>query len=336
MRNYNFNMVLSSIVVMSMIFAVLGLPYKSTFFENGIRVLWNQDSETRTVYKSNPEGEGNNWLYQLQNPDIDEILESDYGHIIIDYSRDGTGDTEHSKQEITRLKDNGVVAFAYLSIGEAEDYRFYWKDSYKDAPWLGIENKNWDGNYKARYWEKDWQDLIYDYLDRILASGYSGIYMDIVDGYYYWGDLERYGEIRQPSDPKNMAEAAQRMIQFINELSDYAKEKDPNFLIVSQNAVQLLNYDEKNTYMNSIDGLGIESLWYWETEKREPEEISERLDYIRQYFKSGKFVVVTDYVDDGTQSAENIERIKIFINNCKKEGYNYFIGNKDRALDVLK
>jgi len=336
MKNYNPMIILSTFLVMSMMIAAVALPYKSSYFENGFSILWSMENKAAEIYPVNPIGEGNPWLYQLQNPDIDRIIESDYKHIIIDYSKDGTEGTAHTKEDIDKLNDNEVVALAYLSIGEAEDYRFYWRDAYEDSSWLGIENKYWPGNYKVRYWEKEWQEIIYTYLDKIIDAGYSGAYLDIVDGYYYWGNPDEFGELHKKGDPIDEADAAHRMINFISELSDYAKGKNPDFIMVGQNAVSILDYDTDKVYMNSIDGLGIESLWYSGIDLKEMEEIEERLQYIRNFFKQGKFVVVVDYIDDGSESMENTERIKDFIRKCKKEGYNYFVGNEDRALDVLK
>ena len=39
--------------------------------------------------------------------------------------------------------------FAYLSLGEAEDYRFYWQPSWnsRKPAWLHGENPGWRGNY---------------------------------------------------------------------------------------------------------------------------------------------------------------------------------------------
>ena len=44
---------------------------------------------------------------------------------------------------------------AYSSIGEAEDYRYYWRAEWEDdvPTWLAAENKDWKGNFKVRYWD---------------------------------------------------------------------------------------------------------------------------------------------------------------------------------------
>lgn len=81
-------------------------------------------------------------------------------------------------------------ALVYISIGEAEDYRWYWQDAWDagqagvpdpGAPaWLGAANPDWPGNYKVRYWDPAWQAIVYDYLDKVLASHPD--YVQVVSG----------------------------------------------------------------------------------------------------------------------------------------------------------
>lgn len=87
------------------------------------------------------------------------------------------------------------LVICYMSIGEAEDYRYYWKSEWNTDPpqWLAEENPDWPGNYKVRYWDPDWQAIIFGspdaYLDRIIAAGFDGVYLDIVNAFeYFEGD----------------------------------------------------------------------------------------------------------------------------------------------------
>ena len=52
------------------------------------------------------------------------------------------------------------------------------------------ENPNWPGNYKVRYWEQSWKDIIYgndnSYLKKILDAGFDGVYLDIIDAFEYY------------------------------------------------------------------------------------------------------------------------------------------------------
>jgi cysteinyl-tRNA synthetase len=92
----------------------------------------------------------------------------------------------------TKASGGSRLVLAYMSIGEAEDYRYYWKSSWKTnrPAWLAGENADWPGNYKVRYWMKEWQDIIYgkdnSYAKKIIDAGFDGAYLDIIDAYEYF------------------------------------------------------------------------------------------------------------------------------------------------------
>lgn len=77
---------------------------------------------------------------------------------------------------------------AYLSVGEAEAYRWYWQPGWGPGQpaWLGEENPDWPGNYAVAYWQSEWQSIVFQYLDLIAAAGFDGVYLDKIDAYEYW------------------------------------------------------------------------------------------------------------------------------------------------------
>ena len=93
-----------------------------------------------------------------------------------------------------KLKSNGGkrLIVAYMSIGEAEDYRYYWLPSWKinNPSFIVSLNPNWSGNYKVQYWDSIWQSIIFgnddSYTKKILSAGFDGVYLDIIDGYSYF------------------------------------------------------------------------------------------------------------------------------------------------------
>ena len=137
--------------------------------------------------------------YDTKNDLLTEIGNSNYDVVFLDmFFNDGTPFSRLSIEELKTKPDGGQrLVMCYMSIGEAEDYRYYWNSDWKtNAPvWLDKENKNWEGNYKVRYWEKDWQNVIYGsedaYLDKILSTGFDGVYLDIIDAFEYF---ENYDE----------------------------------------------------------------------------------------------------------------------------------------------
>lgn len=141
-----------------------------------------------------------NFLY-LINPSsfptkedfLNALRNTNYDLLIIDLFYEGE---QLTPQEVSslKIKANGGkrLVIAYMSIGEAENYRYYWKKEWETNPpeWLEEENPDWPGNYKVRYWYKEWQDIIFgndsSYTKRILDAGFDGVYLDIIDAFEYF------------------------------------------------------------------------------------------------------------------------------------------------------
>ena len=81
---------------------------------------------------------------------------------------------------------------AYLSVGEAERSRSYWKKEWTRRPpaWVAAENPDWPGCYRVRYWRPEWRALLFGSpaaaLDRILAQGFDGVALDTVDTFHWF------------------------------------------------------------------------------------------------------------------------------------------------------
>ena len=150
--------------------------------------------------------EAKNFLY-LVNPAAYDSKEAflralrgtDHDLLVIDLFIDGR--VPLSADEVSSLKRKSTghrrLVIAYLSIGEAEDYRYYWRRGWrKDNPsWLAAENPAWPGNFKVRYWDPDWQRIIVGnddaYLKKIIDAGFDGVYLDIIDAFEYFENLPK-------------------------------------------------------------------------------------------------------------------------------------------------
>ncbi len=142
-----------------------------------------------------------NFLYMI-NPErfntksdfIAAVTSTNYDLLIMDlFFNDNTAFTaEEIGQMKSKLNGGTRLLIAYLSIGEAEDYRFYWQDKWKKNPpsWMDGENPDWEGNFKVWYWEEEWQSIIFgsldSYLGKILDADFDGVYLDIIDAYEYY------------------------------------------------------------------------------------------------------------------------------------------------------
>ena len=142
-----------------------------------------------------------NFLY-LINPEnfnskldfIAAVTATNYDLLIMDlFYTDGAKFTSAEINELKNKANGGKrLVICYMSIGEAENYRYYWQTEWRSnkPSWLDEENPDWAGNYKVKYWDKNWQDIIYgnnnSYLKLILDSDFDGVYLDIIDAFEYY------------------------------------------------------------------------------------------------------------------------------------------------------
>lgn len=121
---------------------------------------------------------------------IQAVTGTNYDLLITDlFFNDGSAFTVEEVEQLRRKANGGQrLVVCYMSIGEAEDYRYYWQAGWKkDRPdWMEKENPQWEGNYKVQYWDPAWQAIIFGYLQKILDAGCDGVYLDIIDGFEYF------------------------------------------------------------------------------------------------------------------------------------------------------
>ena len=224
------------------------------------------------------------WGYQLQSYNLDALTFSDYDILVLDYSKDGSDDEIFASSEIDDIRTgkDGRKILSYISIGEAEDYRFYWNDDWLKTPpeWLDQENPDWDGNYKVKYWIAEWQDIIKGYLQKIIDTGFDGIYLDIIDAYEYY--------------ESTVANAEGLMINFMEVISNFTRGQVSEFLIIPQNGEAIVT----DHYLELVDGIAREEVYVIATnDKRDLEETREIEGYLDQFKSAGKIVMVVDYAN---------------------------------------
>jgi len=229
----------------------------------------------------------NDFLYQLQRADPKRIGETAYDLVVIQIGASGG-----SREVIENLKHSPggeKIVLCYMSIGQAEDYRFYWQREWKEnpPPWLDEPDPEWAGDYWVRYWDPEWQAIIFgspeSYLDRILDLGFDGVYLDRVDAYQYWEERGR-------------GTAAREMADFVIAIAEYARERHPGFGVFPQNAEELgVMFPD---YLETVTGIGVEDLYYGyprDNEPSPPEWTAEREAILDQWVAADKLVLTIDY-----------------------------------------
>ena len=75
------------------------------------------------------------WDYQLQNANLDRLAQASSDMVVIDYARSWGDKVPYSRADVERVRrrpdGRERLVIAYLSIGEAEDYRPYWQPGWK-------------------------------------------------------------------------------------------------------------------------------------------------------------------------------------------------------------
>lgn len=198
----------------------------------------------------------NSWHYQLDNiePSLDALARNTADMLVIDHAK-RHGVVALTRAEVDKLKvrpdGSRRLVVSYMSIGEAEEFRYYWKAEWKTNPpdWLGEENCAWPQAHRVRFWKDSWKEISFRgpeaFLKRIMSAGFDGIYLDRIDIY----------ETFDKEQPTARAD----MIRFVAELASTARAIDPHFQIIAQNAEDLLS---ERGYRRSIDAIAKESLLY--------------------------------------------------------------------------
>ncbi|UCG27511.1 MAG: endo alpha-1,4 polygalactosaminidase [Bacteroidales bacterium] len=170
----------------------------------------HRDLDNIPVYPSAPYNENSGIINDLENAKnflyildpsgfdtkanfINAITGTNYDILITDLFFD---EVPYSAGEVSELRDkqNGGkrLVIAYMSIGEAENYRYYWQTEWNENPpsWMKEENPDWPGNFKVEYWDPLWQQIIFgndsSYLKKIMDAGFDGVYLDIIDAFEYF------------------------------------------------------------------------------------------------------------------------------------------------------
>ena len=288
------------------------------------------------------------WAYQIQglsNEDaVDILADSHYDMLVLEPTRtDWSSDDKYfdTKGMVEKLKNtkasDGIhrkLVIAYIDIGEAEDWRWYWNwstiwpvGSSKPTDWpdyiITHDPDGWTGNYPVEYWDEDWKDImIYgknqdstpygDYnsiIDEVIKDGFDGIYLDWVEAFEN-EDVIAAAQM-EGKDP------ALEMIFFIQEMRTYAEQRNPDFIIIQQNAAALSEGHPE--LFSLIDAIAQEAIWYdgdatdvWDDRdgydyENDADLVNYYLGYLDQ-FKSSKVPVFAceyalEYADDAYQKS---------------------------------
>ncbi len=194
----------------------------------------------------------------------------DLDWLVIDYAFYGDEGSRWTREEIDQVRSGKVdrKVIAYLSIGEAGIYRSYWRNAWvteskavsEQAPdWLLGANPHWPEDYRVKYWESGWKEIVLNHLDAILESGFDGVWLDTVDTFeYFEHDAETDEWIDHRKNRATGNTYREDMITMVQRIAEKGRSLNPDFLVIPNNATQLLSNE---TYRKTISGQGIEDLF---------------------------------------------------------------------------
>ncbi len=219
------------------------------------------------------------FAYLIQNVDIDanlqELRQSHYDMYILEPCVTEKGNSDFMISSLISDIRNfnrtyhykNPIILAYVDIGQAEDWRWYWKKAWKPGrpEWIvTVDPDDWEGCYPVAYWYPEWEDIVIyghngmSHLEVVLNNGFDGIYMDWVDGFSDEGVIDK-------AEEDGINDTATAMFDFIEKIRQYARFESPfaneEFLVVSQNASDLYK-ENPDRYETLIDAISLEAIWY--------------------------------------------------------------------------
>ena len=241
------------------------------------------------------------WDYQLRRLDVATAAARNSDMIVVEAGTGGDGTGVKDSNDVARLRvkpDGGRrLVIAYLSIGEAEDYRAYWQAEWSTTPppWLIGENCRWPRNYLVRYWMPEWQAIMIkgntSALGRIMDLGFDGIYLDRVDVFQ---DAAELGQIKAKA-------ARASMIRFVRDLSATAKARKPGFTVTVQNAEELL---DDTAYRRTIDAIAKEDMVHGlngTAVRNDSDDVTTARKSLQRLQRDGKPAFVIEYLTTAKQ-----------------------------------
>jgi len=230
---------------------------------------------------------------------VAKLKESGRDWIVLDATFAGDTPWERTDLDTIRSGKAGRKMVAYLSIGEAEDYRSYWQPDWVSngkrtaaAPaWLGIENPEWKGNYQVKYWNAEWQKLMLPAIDDAMARGFDGVYLDIVDGFETY-EQGADGCLGDRMNPETKQTYRRDMVDWVKAIAARTRANDPAALVIPHNGSQLVAHKD---FLEVISAQGIEDLFTNGKKLQPASHTEEILGHLKTLASAKKPVLLIEY-----------------------------------------
>ena len=129
-----------------------------------------------------------------------KMKQTNYDMIIVDVFH---GRQPLTKRAIETLKYKGIggkrLVLAYVNIGSAASYRYYWKANWSEGSpsWIDAPFRDDPDRHHVHFWDMGWQKIITgdpkSYIYGVIDQGFDGVVLDGIDAFWYFeggGEVE--------------------------------------------------------------------------------------------------------------------------------------------------
>lgn len=163
-------------------------------YKNIPSTIFNENTDNITNLS-----QAKNYLYLISTNNytskadfLNAIQATNYDAIIIDAYFD---ESLLTATEINSLKTkaNGSLrlVIAYMNVGAAEKYRYYWQSDWRKGKpnWLKKKYDGYDDEIWVEFWEQEWKNIIFgnneSYTKKLIDAQFDGAYLDNVEAFYF-------------------------------------------------------------------------------------------------------------------------------------------------------
>jgi endo-alpha-1,4-polygalactosaminidase (GH114 family) len=137
------------------------------------------------------------------------LHQTNYDMVVVDpfHGRRPLGEQAVETLKYKKLGAKRLV-LAYLDIGAAASYLYYWQPAWNQVPppWIAEPVPGDPDRYYVEYWRREWQDIITgnpkSFIYGLVDRGYDGVVIDGLDSYrHFEGGDGDFPEISRRSSP---------------------------------------------------------------------------------------------------------------------------------------
>jgi uncharacterized protein (TIGR01370 family) len=151
---------------------------------------------------------------------------------------------------------NDKILLGYMDVAEASACstpQFFTGGSLPS--WFGNQTAGYSGLYTVRYWSADWPAALHTQIDRLIADGYDGIFLDVLSADGEWSAGNPEGNPVYPNATHALATLVSQIRAYVA-----AKKISRPFYLAGNNPISLAQ--RYPSVLAKLDGIFNECL-YW-------------------------------------------------------------------------